>query len=333
MVISFSFPWSFLPPCPQVASLADSISSTPSIAGRRNINPPSYLYPEPKRRWDRYTDRIDHAAALIRESGASIVALQEIRHDDTFASPGAEGTAGSSQIRHLADRLPEYQYVYHPAMLYYDKGKPTARAEEGPGILSIFPILSSEVLLLSRDPNDKQDEHQRACLHAEILVPGWGIVDVFSVHLSLSEAARDRSVAAIKAHAAQCRGVAQILMGDLNAEPLERAMVALREPDTKNRGFRFKDAWLELYPELEPGSSDPATVRNLTFPSCNPTKRIDYIYIHGDGVRTASCDVIGQDPAEGPGIILRDGLGMLDLDTPTWASDHRAVVARLTRTK
>ena len=33
-------------------------------------------------------------------------------------------------MRHLAERLPDYQYVYHPAMLYFDKAKPLLRSEE-----------------------------------------------------------------------------------------------------------------------------------------------------------------------------------------------------------
>lgn len=43
-----------------------------------------------------------------------------------------------------------------------------ARDEEGPGILSKHPIIASDYLLLSRDPSDKDDEHQRLCLHAAV---------------------------------------------------------------------------------------------------------------------------------------------------------------------
>ena len=87
----------------------------------------------PKRRWVRYEARIEHAAKVLREADADIVALQEVRHDDSFGPPGSAGTSASSQMRHLADRLPEYQYVYHPAMLYFDKGKPTGQLGQGCG--------------------------------------------------------------------------------------------------------------------------------------------------------------------------------------------------------
>ena len=80
---------------------------------------------------------------------------------------------------------------------------------------------------------------------------------------------------AIKELAAKGRGVAQVFMGDLNAEPQEAAMRALLEPiepassSSSSSSFRgFTDAWLELHPEPEPGSTDKAVRFNaLTFPS------------------------------------------------------------------
>ena len=81
--------------------------------------------------------------------------------------------------------------------------------------MSKFPILSSSILLLPRETSEHSpDDHQRACIHAEVLVEGWGVVDVFSVHLSLSEAARNKSVVAIKELMGRGRGVAQVFMGE-----------------------------------------------------------------------------------------------------------------------
>ena len=91
---------------------------------------------------------------------------------------------------------------------------------------------------------------------------------------------RYKSVLAIKELAAKGRGVAQIFMGDLNAEPQEPAMRALLEPvvpssssssssPSSSSAFKgFSDAWLALHPEPEPGSTDKAVRFNaLTFPS------------------------------------------------------------------
>ena len=50
-------------------------------------------------------------------------------------------------------------------------------------------------------------------------------------------------------------------------------------------------------------------------------------------VHANRCVVVGQVPAGGEKAEdLREGLGMADLDSPIWASDHRGVVADLTRT-
>ena len=67
-----------------------------------------------------------------------------------------------------------------------------ARVEEGVAILSKFPIIKQDYIILSRDFTDKQDDHQRVVLHATISVPYLGPVHVYGTHLSLSEKARDR---------------------------------------------------------------------------------------------------------------------------------------------
>jgi len=43
-------------------------------------------------------------------------------------------------------------------------------------ILSKFPILNWNYILLSRDPNDGDDFHQRICLHAEIDHPNYHVL-------------------------------------------------------------------------------------------------------------------------------------------------------------
>ena len=80
-----------------------------------------------------------------------------------------------------------------------------------------------------------------------------------------------------------------------------------------------------------------------TFPSDEPKKRIDLILFRepqngngngGDGLRVAKkkklvtvidTHLVGQDPSEDT---KNDpGHGMLDRDSPLWASDHRGVVS------
>ena len=108
------------------------------------------------------------------------------------------------------------------------------RDEEGPAIFSRWPILHSDYLLLSRNTSDEGDTHQRLCLHAVIDATPTSpthartLVDVYTVHLSLSEAARNRSVPELLAFIKEsARGDVVMLTGDMNAEPHEPAMRAL----------------------------------------------------------------------------------------------------------
>jgi hypothetical protein len=117
----------------------------------------------------------------------------------------------------------------------------------------------------------------------------------------------------------------------------------------------LRDAFLELHREPAPESTGDWERREaLTFPSCNPVKRIDFVMYKNRsagvgegaqgpessqcvregsetghvGLRVVRCGLLGQEPtpdtAENAG---REGIGMLDLESPVWASDHRAVYA------
>ncbi len=70
---------------------------------------------------------------------------------------------------------------------------------EGPAVFSRFPITHVDYALLSRDTTDGGDGHQRVILHA-VLDLGLDVtVDVYTVHLALSEAARNRTIPEILA--------------------------------------------------------------------------------------------------------------------------------------
>jgi endonuclease/exonuclease/phosphatase family metal-dependent hydrolase len=81
-------------------------------------------------------------------------------------------------------------------------GHPARIDTEGPAVFSRFPIVHADYALLSRDPADGGDGHQRVVLHAVLDLTGKGavaaaprqLVDVYTVHLALSEAARNRTV-------------------------------------------------------------------------------------------------------------------------------------------
>lgn len=242
-------------------------------------------------------------------------------------------------MKHLADRLPAYRhYAYIPAMSYYDT-RAMRREEEGPAIASIYPIVHTEYVLLSRDLGDaERDPHQRACIHAVIDVPQWGLVDVFTVHLSLAEEARDRSVRELwraVSDPVQSRGVTQILLGDMNAEPQERAMRFLAGLEAiDGEVAKFTDAWTSVHPEPVPRSNETWDIDEaLTFPSDAPSKRIDFIFVKGKGADSVRKTwLVGQAPKPDVGRDTEeeeDHLGMVHADSKLWASDHRGIVTQL----
>uniref|UniRef100_M4BRT5 Endonuclease/exonuclease/phosphatase domain-containing protein n=1 Tax=Hyaloperonospora arabidopsidis (strain Emoy2) TaxID=559515 RepID=M4BRT5_HYAAE len=285
-----------------------------------NTNPSSDVYGS-GRRWAHYAKRLDHLVTFVMEAEAGIIGFQEVRYDGVFGDPG-----NHAQVKHLADRLPGYQYVYQAAMSYLNSGMPYERIEEGPAIFSRFPILATDYLLLSRDPNDPNDLHQRLCLHAVIDHPQWGKIDVYVTHLSLSERSREQSEVEIWKYMQQGQGRTQVLLGDLNSEPQSRGIRFLSGIDELlGEEADMKDAWLEVHEEAEPRSTDVNDREHrFTFPSDNPSKRIDFILYRGHG-QVKECEIIAQAPTDDTKDFKKD-VGMLHPSSPVYASDHRGVI-------
>uniref|UniRef100_H3GRQ5 Endonuclease/exonuclease/phosphatase domain-containing protein n=1 Tax=Phytophthora ramorum TaxID=164328 RepID=H3GRQ5_PHYRM len=288
-----------------------------------NTNPSSDVYGA-SRRWDQYIKRLDHLVKFVKEARAGIVGFQEVRFDGVFGEPG-----NHAQVKHLADRLPGYQYVYQAAMSYLNSRTPYERIEEGPAIFSKYPIVSTDYLLLSRDPNDPNDSHQRLCLHAVIDYPQWGEIDVYVTHLSLSERSREQTKVEIWEYVRQGKGKTQVLLGDLNSEPQSLGIRFLSgEAELLGQTTDMKDAWLDVHEEAEPRSSDlDDRQHKFTFPSDNPSKRIDFVLYRGEG-QVKECEIIGQDPTDDTQDFPGD-VGMLHPSSPVYASDHRGVVVEL----
>ena len=285
-----------------------------------NTNPSSDVYGF-GRRWDQYTKRLDHLVGFIKEAKAGIIGFQEVRYDGVFGGPG-----NHAQVKHLTDRLPGYQYVYQAAMSYLNSRVPYERIEEGPAILSKYPIVATDYLLLSRDPNDPNDSHQRLCLHAAIDYPHWGIIDVYVTHLSLSERSREQTKVEIWKYMRRGQGKTQVLLGDLNSEPQALGIRFLSGmSELLGETTDMKDAWLEVHEEAEPRSTDVGDRQHkFTFPSDNPSKRIDFVLYRGDG-QVKECEIIGQAPTEDTKDFPQD-VGMLHSASPVYASDHRGVI-------
>ncbi|CAH0476282.1 unnamed protein product [Peronospora belbahrii] len=302
-----------------------SASSGPRILSYNvwNTNPSSDVYGA-RRRWDQYMKRLDHLVNIVIEAQASIIGFQEVRYDGVFGEPGNHG-----QVKHLADCLPGYQYVYQAAMSYLNVDKPYERIEEGPAIFSKHPIVATDYLLLSRDPNDPNDSHQRLCLHAVIDYPHWGEIDVYVTHLSLSERSREQTMVEIWEYMQQGQGKTQVLLGDLNSEPQSLGIRFLSgTAELFGQTTDMKDAWLMANQEAETRSTDVKDRHSkFTFSSDNPSKRIDFVLYRGKG-QVKECKIIGQEPTEDTKGFSED-VGMLHRFSRVYASDHRGVVVEL----
>ncbi|OQR94307.1 hypothetical protein THRCLA_08200 [Thraustotheca clavata] len=283
-----------------------------------NVNPPAEIYGR-HRRWDMYNKRLDHLQTFLEEANADIIGFQEVRIDDSFGPVGYH-----AQAQHLLDRLSreEYpHYVYRGAMSYLNDRDPLEHIEEGPMIVSKYPIIHTDYKLLSRQVNDPNDVHQRLCLHAVVDVPNWGNIDVYVTHLSLSERSREQTMTEIWHYMQQGIGVTQVLLGDLNAEPSSRGIQFLQGKLTlSNEKTDLNDAWLEYH------HNEPTNPDDMTFPSDAPVKRIDFILYRGKG-SVESCDVIGQAPTKDTASNPKT-VGMLESNSPIYASDHRGVIAQ-----
>ncbi len=113
-------------------------------------------------------------------------------------------------------------------------------------------------------------------------------------------------------------------------------------------GYICQDVFIDAWPHINKS-------KGLTFPTCNPVKRIDFILLrnnsHSECKSTAILSnvfIVGQDPTSETSefnffvseivrlrnyvttvhlVNSREGLGMNDEDSPIWASDHLGVVA------
>jgi endonuclease/exonuclease/phosphatase family metal-dependent hydrolase len=228
-------------------------------------------------------------------------------------------------------------------MHYLNTNDPLERIEEGPAILSKFPIIASHYKLLSRNLHDPNDSHQRLCLCATVHVLEWGYVDIFVTHLSLSESSRENTMIEIWDYMEEIQDHGhyhddqvemtemsrtfrtQVLVGDLNAEPSSAGIQFLMgKKRLQSRRTNLRDAWLDVH------GREPQTQDEFTFPSDRPVKRIDFVMYRGNDTRAYRCDVIGQ-MATPETAMNPTHVGMLAPNSPIYASDHRGVLVELTK--
>ena len=205
---------------------------------------------------------MDRVAAIIRESRADIVLLQEV--DRRTRRSGAV-----DQLDSLS-QLTRMKGVFGRT-IDYDGG------EYGLGILSRWEITSDSLVSLPVDAPHAGYE-ARGALVAEIERPG-GRMRIVNTHLDASRPAyRTQQSAALLRAATEPRR-ADLIGGDLNSEPLEGVIESLQAG-----GFR------DLYPTC-------GAAPGFTFPVVQPTKRIDYL-LSTEGWKCLSATVLSANASD-----------------------------------
>lgn len=188
---------------------------------------------------------LSHAAHTIRAESPDILTLNEIQHHTTLSN-------GHCQAEELAAML-GYSYRFAPAI-------PFMGGEYGIALLSRFPILDAEVIPVPELEQALRDDWYEPRVHllCHLGVDGRNLA-VLSTHYGLSDGEISLAVAET------CRLTEQedslVFMGDLNATPNSQLLAP-------------------LYRHLR----DTANLRGdlLTYPSGEPTEKIDYIFTKGN---------------------------------------------------
>jgi endonuclease/exonuclease/phosphatase family metal-dependent hydrolase len=185
---------------------------------------------------------IESQARIIEESGADVIALQEV-------SRGWLIWGGLDMLAWLTQRL-ELPYI----------SGPTADAQWGNAILSRYPVVESHLILLP--PDDLV--LQRGYIRAEIDI-GGGRISMLATHFH--HAPGDDEIRELQASvilAGIPAGEPSLLLGDLNARPDSEAMRILAEAGLIN---------------VAAAIGDPPT---YTYYAASPDHQIDYIWITPD---------------------------------------------------
>jgi endonuclease/exonuclease/phosphatase family metal-dependent hydrolase len=243
--------------------------------------------------------RLELAVAALAALRPDIVALQEASVGRGRGNVAARVAAGLG-----------LRYVHAPATSRVFGIRPLDRLlvwlmnfDEGPAILSRFPIVAAEVHDLPRcirhfDP--------RVLLRAELDTP-WGRLQVYSTHTSRADCQVERVADVVLERAA---ALPSIVMGDLNSGETSRAIVALG----RDRG------WIDAFRMVNPDAPGLTVWQRIELAIPTVFRRVDYVFLapgrHVRGEVRASrvvLDVPGR---------LHDG-------TPLWPSDHYGVMADL----
>lgn len=196
-------------------------------------------------------DNLERVAELIRSTDADIVLLQEVDR-------GTRRSGGVDQLATLM-RLTGRFGVFGKS-LDYDGG------EYGIATLARWPIVSHEIVPLRVEPPQARAGgaiEPRVALIVNVNTPR-GVLRVLNTHLDASREETYR-LQEVEPIVRAFRERPTLAGGDFNAEPASRVYARLREAG-------LRDSWIVC------GEGNA-----LTFPSREPVKRIDYLFLDSDG--------------------------------------------------
>jgi len=221
-------------------------------------------------------DNLERVAALVRESGADVVLLQEV---DRFTTRSGR----TDQIAELA-RLTGH-YAAFGKTLDYQGG------EYGIALLSRWPIAADSLVRLPVRPAQERaggSYEPRGALHATVARPS-GAVHVVNTHLDASgdDRYRRQEIATVLDLAGRLRegGGLVVFGGDLNALPESAVLDSVRAAG-------WRDAWAGC------GAGD-----GFTYPAHAPVRRIDYLILPA-GLRCDSAAVLETDASDHRPVLL-----------------------------
>lgn len=182
-------------------------------------------------------------ARIIREYGADIVGLNEIRNV-------GEQEDYQNQTQILSD-LAGYKYNYFAQAIKFSGVNPYGNA-----LLSNSPIVQAQTFLVPDPPRQYKGYYETRCLLKAKMENG---ITVLVIHFGLNPDEQENAVKTVVEHLEDEKC---ILMGDFNVTPDNPVLAPIRA--------RMKD------------TADLFTQPLLSFPSDNPKVKIDYIFVSPD---------------------------------------------------
>jgi len=235
---------------------------------------------------ERLEERLGMVTRELRTLDADVVGLQE----------ASRGPRRGDVAGRLADAL-GYAHVFAPATHRWPLAAWVLNLDEGPAVLSRFPIASSKISPVEGCGGS----YRRMLVCAELATPG-GSIDACSTHLDGSDC-QAKAVADVLR--GRSRAAPLVLVGDFNAtessEGIRRLIAALGFVDT----FRAANPAAPGFTVWQPVGLERPIAR----------RRVDYVFVApgaGGSVRVLTSRLVFDAPSRTDGVL--------------WPSDHHGVL-------